>query len=107
MSSNFNEAIIQRNKLNIKSEITFIGFKESKVEKYEKVKSELYATVKFVCEIVSIKKDKENKIIEGDPNKIKTVTDYWKFTKNILSKDPNWLLCKIISKWKKEKTPLK
>ena len=98
MSSNFNEAIIQRNKLNIKSELTFIGFKESKVEKYEKVKSELYATVKFVCEIVSVKKDKENKIIEGDPNKIKTVTDYWKFTKNILSKDPNWHLCKIISK---------
>ena len=98
MSSNFNEAITQRNKSQITSELTFIGFKESKVEKFEKVKSEFHATVKFVCEIVSIKKNNENKIIEGDPNKIKTVTDYWKFTKSILSKSPNWHLCEIISK---------
>ena len=31
-------------------------------------------------------------------SKIKTVTDHWKFTKNIFSKNPNWHLAEIISK---------
>ena len=98
MSSSFEQAITQRNKENIKSELTFVGMKESRLEKFEKIKSEFYATVKFVSEIVSVKKDKNNNIIEGNPDKIKTVTDYWKFSKNILSKSPNWYLCEIVSK---------
>ena len=86
-----------RNKQNIKSEFTFIGVKESYVEKYEKIKDNLFATVKFVAEVISVKKDKNNKIIEGNPDKIKYVTDSWKFTKNINKKGPNWYLCEIIS----------
>ena len=96
MSENFNNAIDQRNKENIKSDMTFIGIKASKIEKFEKIKNEFFATVKFVSEIISVKKDKDNKIIEGDPDKIKIVTDYWKFSKSSTSKDPNWFLCEIV-----------
>ena len=96
--SNFEEAIKQRDKENIKSELTFIGIKESKLQKFEEVKSELFATVRFVSEIISVKKDKENKIIDGSPDIIKTVTDQWKFTKSILNKNPNWNLLEIISR---------
>jgi predicted lipid-binding transport protein (Tim44 family) len=95
---NFEQAIDHRNKENIKSELTFIGFKESKVEKFEKIKDEFFSTVKVVCEIISVKKDKNEVIIEGDPDKIKTVTDYWKFSKDASSKNPNWFLAEIISK---------
>ena len=56
------------------------------------------ATVKIVSEIISIKKDKNDIVIEGDPDKIKIVTDYWKFSKNVSSKNPNWFLAEIISK---------
>ena len=98
MFSNFSEAIKVRNKENIKSEFTFIGVKESNVEKYEKIKNELFASVKFVSEVISVKKDKDNKIIEGNPDKIKHVIDYWKFTRNILKKGPNWYLSEIVSK---------
>ena len=97
MFSNFSDAIKSRNKDNIKSEFTFIGVKESSVEKYEKIKDNLFATVKFVAEVISVKKDKDNKIIEGNPDKIKFVTDSWKFTKNINNKSPNWYLSEIIS----------
>ena len=82
MFSNFSDAIKSRNKDGVKSEFTFIGIKESSVEKYEKIKDNLFATVKFVAEVISVKKDKEDKIIEGNPDKIKFVTDSWKFTKN-------------------------
>ena len=97
MFSNFSDAIKSRNKDNIKSEFTFVGVKESSVEKYEKIKDNLFATVKFVAEVISVKKDKNNKIIEGNPDKIKFVTDSWKFTKNINNKSPNWYLSEIIS----------
>ena len=97
MFSNFSDAIKSRNKDNIKSEFTFIGVKESSVEKYEKIKDNLFATVKFVAEVISVKKDKNNKIIEGNPDKIKFVTDSWKFTKNINNQSPNWYLSEIIS----------
>ena len=98
MFTNFSDAIKSRNKDGIKSEFTFIGVKESTVEKYEKVKDNLFATVNFVAEVISVKKDKENKIIEGNPDKIKFVTDSWKFTRNIKQKGPNWYLSEIISK---------
>ena len=97
MFSNFSEAIKLRNKENIKSEFTFIGVKESSVEKYEKIKDNLFATVKFVAEVISVKRDKDNNVIEGNPDKIKFVTDSWKFTKNINNKSPNWYLSEIIS----------
>mgnify|MGYP001382070445 CR=1 FL=1 len=97
MFTNFSDAIKSRNKEGIKSEFTFIGVKESSVERYEKIKDNLFATVKFVAEVISVKKDKENKIIEGNPDKIKFVTDSWKFTKNINNKSPNWYLSEIIS----------
>ena len=97
MFSNFSDAIKSRNKENIKSEFTFIGVKESSVEKYEKIKDNLYTTVKFVAEVISVKRDKDNKIIEGNPDKIKFVTDSWKFTKSINNKSPNWYLSEIIS----------
>ena len=98
MSNNFYEAIEERNRLKISSDLTFIGVKQSNLEKYEKVKTNLFATVKFVSEIISVKKDANNKIIEGNPDRIKTVTDHWKFTKNASSKSPNWYLTEIISK---------
>ena len=98
MISNFEEAINLRNNEKIKSEFTFIGIKESNVEKYNKIKNELFATVKLVSEVISVQKDKDNKIIEGNPDKIKKVTDYWKFSKNILKKSPNWYLSEIVIK---------
>ena len=97
MNSNFSSAVELRNKEKIISEFTFIGIKEASVEKYEKAKDDLSATVKFVAEVISVKK-KDDKIIEGNPDKIKFVTDVWKFTRNINDKNPNWYLAEIVSK---------
>ena len=97
MNSNFSDAIEARNSEKIKSEFTFIGMRESSVEKYEKINDVLFATVRFVAEVISVKKDKNDKIIEGNPDKIKFVTDIWKFTKNIKKNSPNWYLSEIIS----------
>ena len=49
-------------------------------------------TVDFVSEIISCVKDKEDKILSGDPDKVKKVFDTWKFSKDVRSNSPNWLL---------------
>ena len=95
MSDNFTSAIEERNSKKIKSELTFVGIKSSTIEKFEKTAEALFFTVKFVSEIISFKKDKNNKLIEGDPDKIKIVIDHWKFTKKISSSSPNWYLAEI------------
>ncbi len=98
MANSFDQAIKQRQEHNIKSELTFIGIKETNLEKFERVKNNFFATVKFVSEIISVKRDENNKIIEGNPDKIKIVTDHWKFTKTTISQNPNWYLSEIVSK---------
>ena len=97
MATNFNQAISERDDKGIKSELTFIGIKESNVEKYEKVQDNIFATVKFVSDIISVKRDKDNNVIEGNPDRIKTVTDQWKFSKKESSNSPNWYLAEILS----------
>ena len=95
MQANFSSAIEDRNSKKIESELTFIGIKSSAIQKFEKTAEALFFTVKFVSEIISVKKDRDNKILEGDPNKIKTVIDHWKFTRKISSISPNWYLAEI------------
>ena len=43
-------------------------------------------------------KDKDNKIIEGNPDAIKMVYDNWKFSKNMWSQNPNWYLIETTDK---------
>ena len=52
----------------------------------------LEVSVDFVSEIISCVKDKDNKIVSGNPEKIKKVYDTWKFSRDIRSQNPNWFL---------------
>ena len=95
MYKNFSDEIDKRQKENIKSELTFVGLKSAKIENFEK-KDNIYTfTVNFVSEIITYKKDKNNKIIEGSEDQIKTVKDVWKFSKNMWNNSPNWYLVEI------------
>ena len=88
----FDEAIKNRSSKNILSETTFIGINSAKIKDHYQNKNMLEVTVEFVSEIISCMKDKDNKIISGDPDKIKKVHDIWKFSKDITSANPNWFL---------------
>ena len=89
---NFSDEIDHRKKENLKSELTFVGVKSAEIKNFEK-KDNIYTfTVNFVSEIITCKKDKNNKVVEGNPDIIKTVKDVWKFSKNMWSSNPNWYL---------------
>jgi len=90
--SDFSQVIDERKKKELNYETTFIGIKSSKVLEFKKIENIYKVTVNFVCEIITCVKDKNNKIIEGNPDTIKTVNDVWKFSKNMWSQDPTWFL---------------
>ena len=90
--TNFSQVIDERKKKELTYETTFIGVKSSKVIEFKKIENMYKVTVNFVSEIITCAKDKNNKIIEGNPDMIKTAHDVWKFAKNMWSQDPTWYL---------------
>ena len=92
MFNRFSEVIDERKSKQLKSETTFIGFKSIKILEFKKIENIYKVTVNFVSEIITCVKDKNNQIIEGNPDTIKTVNDVWRFAKNMWSQDPTWYL---------------
>ena len=88
----FEDALKVRNEKRFLSETTFIGINSAEVKEHIQNKNMLEVTVEFVSEIISCVKDKDDKIVSGDPEKIKKVLDTWKFSKDSRSTNPNWLL---------------
>ena len=93
----FKEALLDRERQGHFAEITFIGIKSATVKTHKKIEGSLEVTVDFVSEIITCIKDKDEKIISGDREKIKTVYDVWVFSKDIKSSNPNWLLIDTIT----------
>ena len=90
--NSFNEAIKERSTKQLKNETTFIGINSAEIKDHNQSNDLLEVSVNFISEIITCIKDKENKIISGDPQKIKRVNDTWKFSRNIKSQNPNWQL---------------
>ena len=88
----FNGAIDERKLKNYSSETTFIGINSAEIKHHQQNKDMFEVSVEFVSEIISCIRDKENKIVSGDPEKVKKVKDVWKFSKDSRSTNPNWLL---------------
>ncbi len=88
----FNEALKEREKNGYKSETTFIGINSASIKEHKIINNILEVTVDYVSEIISCVKDKDNKILSGDSEKVKKVFDTWKFSKDSRSNNPNWLL---------------
>ena len=96
--TDFSQVIDERSKKELKYETTFIGLKSSKILEFKKIENMYKVTVNFVSEIITCVKDKNNKIIEGNPDTIKTANDVWKFSKNMWSQDPTWYLIETSNK---------
>ena len=88
----FNEALLERSKKGHYAEITFIGVNSANIKEHKETNNILVATVEFVGEVITCIKDKEKKIISGDPEKIKKIYDTWVFSRDLKSNNPNWQL---------------
>ena len=93
----FNQALKERSARGHYAEITFIGINSAEIKEHKKLDKILNVTVDFVAEIITCIKDKDKKIISGDPEKIKKIYDTWVFSRNITSVNPNWQLVNILT----------
>ncbi len=73
-------------------ESSFVGINKADIIEAELKKKVAQVTVKFVSELITATRDKDGKVIEGDPKKVREVTDIWTFARDISSRDPNWKL---------------
>tara|TARA_B100001093_G_scaffold420244_1_gene412078 strand:- start:1040 stop:1636 length:597 start_codon:yes stop_codon:yes gene_type:complete len=93
----FNEALKEREDRGHYAEITFIGINTSVIKEKNKIDKVLNVTVEFVAEVITCIKDKNKKIISGDPQKIKKIYDTWVFSRDVTSPNPNWLLVNTLT----------
>ena len=88
----FKNSIKERETKGLISDTTFIGINSAEIKEHKEINNILEVTVDFVSEIISCVRNKEKKIVSGDPEKIKKVHDTWKFCRDIRSSNPNWFL---------------
>ena len=93
----FNEALKKRNARGHYAEITFIGVNSAVIKEHNKIDKILNVKVDFIAEIITCIKDKNKKIISGDPEKVKKIYDTWVFSKDVTSTNPNWQLVNTLT----------
>ena len=93
----FNDALKERSKRGHYAEITFIGINSATIKEHKKIDKILNVTVDFIAEVITCIKDKDKKIISGDPEKIKKIYDTWVFSRDITSANPNWKLVNTLT----------
>ncbi|MGF1453994.1 MAG: Tim44/TimA family putative adaptor protein [Alphaproteobacteria bacterium] len=73
-------------------EFQFVGLQSAKFTEAALEDRVAEITLKFVSEVISVTKNVDGAIIEGDPTSVRTVTDTWTFARDTRSTDPNWEL---------------
>ena len=93
----FNQALKERSARGHHAEITFIGINSAEIKEHKRIDKILNVTVDFIAEVITCIKDKDKKIISGDPEKIKKIYDTWVFSRDTTSTNPNWQLVNILT----------
>ncbi|PLX38187.1 MAG: calcium-binding protein [Hyphomicrobiales bacterium] len=73
-------------------ETTFVGLDKAEIVEAALRDGTAQVTVRFKSQLISVTRDSEGRIIDGDPNKLEDVTDIWTFAREVASRDPNWKL---------------
>ena len=93
----FNQALKERKERGHYAEITFIGINSAQIKEHKRIDKILNVTVDFVAEVITCIKDKDEKIVSGDSEKIKKIYDTWVFARDVTSVNPNWQLVNILT----------
>ena len=93
----FDDALKERAKRGHFAEITFIGVNKAEIKEHKKTGNILNVTVDFIAEVITCVRDKDKKIVSGNPEKIKKIYDTWIFSRDTTSANPNWQLVNILT----------
>jgi predicted lipid-binding transport protein (Tim44 family) len=88
----FEQVIAEREKNGETVETTFVSLDASKIEDVQIRGKSAHITVAFDSKLISVTHDRNKAVIDGDPEKIISVSDVWTFARDVGSTDPNWRL---------------
>jgi len=88
----FERAIVEREERGETLQSTLVSIDKADIIEAEVKDKQAYVTVKFVSELISVTRDSDSELVEGDPKKVREVTDIWTFAREVASRNPNWKL---------------
>ena len=88
--ADFDSAITLRERNNQTVEDTLVGIMTSEIVEATFDGRSAFVTIKFVTEQVNATRDEDGTVVDGNPNAVITVTDFWTFSRDTRSRDPNW-----------------
>lgn len=90
--ANFRAAIDAREEAGHTMEETLVGIRAADIVEACMEGGEAQVTAKFLSEQVHVVRDDEGRVIEGNPNQVTDVVDFWTFARDTGLRDPNWRL---------------
>lgn len=90
----FVDVVAAREDEGLTIEAEFGGVRETSIHavRFDKDTNVAEITLRFVCELTSVVRDRGGDIIEGNPDKSRRQKDIWTFSRTMGGDDPNWLL---------------
>ncbi len=88
----FEAAITEREKRGEAVESRFVSIDNAEITAAELRQRTAQLTVRFQSKLVSVTRDKNGVVIDGNADKVTDVTDVWTFARDLSSRDPNWKL---------------
>jgi predicted lipid-binding transport protein (Tim44 family) len=89
---NFDNAITGREQRGETVESRFVAINAADVIAAEQRDKSAQLTLRFVSQLVSVTRNKDGDVIDGNAEKVTDVTDVWTFVRDVSSRDPNWKL---------------
>jgi predicted lipid-binding transport protein (Tim44 family) len=90
-----NSQITDNDKKDLTATKTLVSVKVDKVLSAVLEGSKAKLRLRFITEQIEFIKDKDGKVVDGDPSFIETVEDEWEFERNVNSGNPNWKIVAI------------
>ncbi len=88
----FEAAIRDRESRGEVAETRFVSIDAAEITNAEQRGRTAHVTVRFVSQLVSVTRDRQGNVVDGNPDKVTDVTDVWTFARDSSARDPNWKL---------------
>lgn len=88
----FEQAITDREKRGEKAESNFVSIDKADLTAVDVKGKTAQITVAFVSQLISVTRDAQGNVVDGSADQVSEVNDIWTFSRQLGSRDPNWLL---------------
>jgi predicted lipid-binding transport protein (Tim44 family) len=88
----FEQAISDREKRGETAESSFVSIDKAEITAVDVKGKTGQVTLSFVSQLISVTRDGKGAVVDGSADAVSEVNDIWTFSRQLGSRDPNWLL---------------